>query len=154
MDFPGKGFQYVIQRPGMKPETKIFSPTADPEDENFDSYRRVQVISQPFTLFQRNQYPPKQLESFNHFIRLFDSSKGNTLPFLNEMRRIRSRINQHILHTRKMPAFSSFSRIKQWQKEIAEESSVLGKDVEKLFDTMRSNDESNKLVEHLARSMN
>lgn len=137
----------------MKPETKVFSSTAEAEDDFFDSYRRVQVISQPLTLFQTNQFPPQRLESFRHFIQLFPGSQPDILPFTTEMKQMRARINEHLSHTQNMPAFSSFSRIKRWQKQLAEESALLCEDIDRLFSTIRDDVESCKLIDYLAKSM-
>lgn len=137
----------------MKPETRIFSPTAETEEDFFASYRRVQVISQPITLFQTNQFPPQRLESFCHFVQLFPESKRDILPYVTELKQMQTRINEHLSHTNNMPAFSSFSRIKLWQRQLAEESALLCKDIDRLFKTIQDDVESIRLLEHLAKSM-
>lgn len=142
----------MIQQPGMKPETRIFVPSTDIENDCFDSYRRVQVISQPITLFYTNQYPPQQLELFCQFVQLFiDSKPTDVLPHIREMRRLRIRIKEHLKNSLAMPPFSSFFRIKQWQKEVAEEASLLREDVDSLFTTICDNKESSKLIDYLTR---
>lgn len=146
-------FQYVIRQPGMKPETRIFVPSADVENDFFDSYRRVQVISQPISLFDTNQYPPQQLELFCQFVLLFTNSKpADGLPYIREMRRLRIRIKEHLKNSLAMPPFSSFFRVQQWQKEVAEEASRLREDVDSLFITICNDNESSRLIDYLTRS--
>lgn len=137
----------------MKPETKVFSPSAEIEEDFFDSYRRVQVISQPITLFQMNQFPPQRLESFRHFVRLFPGSKQDILPYITEMKQMQFRIDEHLSRTNKIPAFSSFSCVKRWQKQLAKESAHLCQDTDRLFNTMLDDVESSRLIEYLAKSM-
>lgn len=137
----------------MKPETKIFSSTAEIEEDFFESYRRVQVISQPLTLFQTNQFPPQRLESFRHFIQLFPDSKRDILPHITEMRQMQARINEHLSQRQNMPAFSSFSRIKQWEKQLAEECALLCEDIDRLFNAMLDDVESSRLIEYLTKRM-
>lgn len=137
----------------MKPETKIFSSTTEIDEDFFDSYRRVQVISQPITLFQTNQFPPQRLESFRHFTQLFSDSKRDILPYSTEMKQMQTRINEHLSHTINMPAFSSFSRIKRWQKQLAEESALLSEDIDCLFNAIRDDVESSRLIEYLEKRM-
>lgn len=137
----------------MNPETKIFSPTAEIEEDFFESYRRVQVISQPITLFQTNQFPPQRLESFRHFIQLFPDSQRGNLPYITEMKKMQTRINEHLSHTHNMPAFSSFARIKRWQRQLAEESALLCEDIDRLFNAIRDDLESSKLLDYLAKRM-
>lgn len=137
----------------MKPETKLFTSAAEVEEDFFECYRRVQVISQPITLFQMNQFPLQKLESFGHFIQLFRDSKRDTLPYVTEMKQMRIRINEHLSHTHNMPAFSSFSRMKRWQKELTEESALLCEDIDQLFNTIRDDLESIGLTEYLAKRM-
>lgn len=146
-------FQYMIQQPGMKPETRMFVPSTDVENDFFDSYRRVQVISQPITLFYTNQYPPQQLELFCQFVLLFtDSKPADVLPYIREMRRLRICIKEHLKNSLAMPPFSSFFRVKQWQKEVAEEASRLREDVDSLFITICNDNESSRLIDYLRRS--
>lgn len=136
----------------MKPETRIFVPSTDVENDCFDSYRRVQVISQPITLFYTNQYPPQQLELFCQFVQLFtDSKAADMLPYIREMRRLRIRITEHLKNSLAMPAFSSFFRMKQWQKEVAEEASLLREDVDSIFISICNHKESSRLIDYLTR---
>ena len=137
----------------MKPETKIFSSATEIDEDFFDSYRRVQVISQPITLFQTNQFPPQRLESFRHFIQLFSDSNRDILPYITEMRQMRTRINEHLSRMNNMPAFSSFSRIKRWQNQLTEEATVLSEDIDRLFNAIRDDVESSRLIEYLEKRM-
>lgn len=149
----GTVYQYVIQHPGMKPEIKLFSPNTEPEDEFFNGYRRVQVISQPLSVFQRTHLPPYQFEAFRNFVDLFRESSDDELPFLTEMREMQIRINQYLLHNCKMPLFSSFSRMRQWQKQSAEERSLITRDVDQLFKIMCSSEGSVKLMDYVPKGM-
>lgn len=134
----------------------MFVPRSIDVDENdfFDIYRRVQVISQPITLFYTNHYPPQQLELFCQFVQLFtDSKPADVLPYIREMRRLRIYIKEHLKNSLAMPPFSSFSRIKQWQREVAEEASRLREDVDSLFITIcDDNESSSRLIDYLTRS--
>lgn len=50
-----------------------------------------------------------------------------------------------------MPAFSSFFRMKQWQKEVAEEASLLREDVDSIFISICNHKESTRLIDYLTR---
>ena len=132
----GTVYQYVIRRPGLQPETKTYSPTAVAEDDFFDGFRRVQVISQPLSFFQLSHYPQQQLEAFRNFVELFEDASSDSLPFKIEMRQMYTRIKKHLLQHRNVPPFSSFSQIKKWQKKLAEESTCLFEEVDQLFETL------------------
>lgn len=97
----------------MKPETRIFSPATEPEDEFFNGYRRVQVISQPLGIFEPIDFPPHHFEAFRYFVGLFQGLPVDALPFLPEMREMHVRVETYLLHAHAIPSFSSFSRMKQ-----------------------------------------
>lgn len=143
----GTVYQYVIQHPGMKPEIRLFSPNTEPEDEFFNGYRRVQVISQPLGVFQPLNLPPHHFEAFRNFVDLFRESSDDELPFLTEMREMQIRID----NSSKIPPFSSFSRMRQWQKQSAEELSRISHDVDQLFKLICSCEESIKLVDYIPK---
>ena len=149
----GTVFQYVIQHPGMKPETRLFSPATEPEDEFFSGYRRVQVISQPLSFFQATHLPPYRLEAFRGFVELFTGSPEDNIPYLAEMKELYIRIDEYLLEKCKTPPFSSFSRIKQWQKHLAEELSLLMLDTDYLFNIMCNSYESIRLVQYISKCM-
>lgn len=104
------------------------------------------------SLFYTNQYPPQQLELFCQFVQLFtDSKRADMLPYIREMRRLRIRIKEHLKNSLAIPAFSSFFRMKQWQKEVAEEASLLREDVDSLFISICNHKESSSLINYLTR---
>ena len=148
----GTVFKYLIQRRGMKPETRIFSPKSQVEDDSFDGYRRVQVISQSISSFHTNRYPPGHFEAFRSFVELFAGAPADQLPFHKEMQQVHKRILEYSIHYNNMPPFSSFSRIKQWQQELAEELARLRQDVDQVFHGIYNSDKIMMLVQYLSKS--
>lgn len=65
------------------------------------------------------------------------------------MRRLRIRIKEHLKNSIAMPPFSSFFRVKQWQKEVAEVASLLREDVDSIFITICNYKESSRLIDIL-----
>lgn len=136
----------------MKPETRIFSPATEPEDDFFNGYRRVQVISQPLGIFEPIDFPPHHFEAFRHFVGLFQGLSADALPFLLEMREIHMRVDMYLLLARAIPSFSSFSRMKQWQKQTAEELSLLTRDTDYLFQAICEDKRSSSLAQYMSES--
>lgn len=135
----------------MKPETGIFSPT-DNEDDFFNGFRRVQVISQPLSLFQTNGISARHFEAFRSFCQLFELCSEGDLPYLAEMKEMQDRIWDYSLQSYKTPQFSSFYRMKKWQKQRADELSLLTRDVDQLFKTICDDEDSVKLARYISDS--
>lgn len=66
----GDNIPYILRHPSKAPELKVFRPADEVEDEIFEGYKRVQIVSQPLALLD-SRFPALQLiREFCHFAKL------------------------------------------------------------------------------------
>lgn len=129
----GEEIPYLLRQPGKDPELRVFRPIRESEDEIFEGYRRVQLVSQSLDLLD-GKYPALQLiEDFCRFAELLKGVAENTSPFLPDIQSLHARAVQHILQQRSsFPAFASFSQIERVRMRLARETSDLRQEIDKL----------------------
>ena len=85
----GEEIPYMLRQPGKEPEIKVFRPTDDSEDEIFEGYKRVQLVSQPLDLLDV-KYPALQLiEDFSRFAELLKGAPEDASVYLSDIRVLR-----------------------------------------------------------------
>jgi len=143
----GEEIPYMLRQPGQQPEIKVFRPTDDSEDEIFEGYKRVQLISQPLDLLDA-KYPALQLiEDFGRFAELLKGVPENTSVYLADIRILHGRAIQHILQQRtNFPAFASFSQIEQVRKQLVQESIDLRRDIDMLVQSLYNDPDTKALM--------
>ena len=145
----GEEIPYMLRQPGKEPELKVFRPTQDSEDE-FEGYRRVQLVSQPLDLLD-GKYPALQLiEDFGRFAELLKGVPDDASIYLPDIRRLHSQAIQHILQQRSsFPAFASFSQIEQVRKQLVQASLDLRRDIDKLVLNLYNDPDTKDLMRYI-----
>ena len=139
---------------GKEPEMKVFRPPQEAEDELFDGYRRVQLVSQSLDLLDE-RFPALQLiEDFCRFAELLKGVPDDTSAFVEEIRKLRARAIQHLLQQRSsFPAFASFSQIAQVRESLGKESLELRKEIDKLVYNLYNDSDTKELMKYVEQSM-
>ena len=145
----GEEIPYMLRQPGKEPELKVFRPTQDSEDD-FEGYRRVQLVSQPLDLLDA-KYPAIQLiEDFGRFAELLKGVPDDASIYLPDIRRLHAQAVQHILQQRSsFPAFASFSQIEQVRNELVQESLDLRRDIDKLVLHLYNDPDTKELMKYI-----
>lgn len=146
----GDEIPYLLRQPGKEPELKVFRPTKESEDELFEGYRRVQLVSQPLNLLDA-QYPGLQLiEDFGRFAELLKGVPSDTSIYLSEIHQLHARAIQHLLQQRSnFPAFASFSQIEQARKHLAKGSIELRQDIDRLVQNLYNDPDTKELMKYI-----
>lgn len=150
----GDDIPYIQQQSGKQPELKVFRPTQEAEDELFDGYRRVQLVSQSLDLLD-GKFPALQLiEDFCRFAELLKGVPEDTSAFVPEIRDLSARAVQHLLQQRSsFPAFSSFSQIEHVRRRLGQESLDLRKEIDKLVYNLYNDSDTKELMKYVKQSM-
>ena len=150
----GDDIPYIQRQRGKEPEIKVFRPTQEAEDELFDGYRRVQLVSQSLDLLD-GQFPALQLiEDFCRFAELLEGVPVDTSAFVPEIRNLRVRAVQHLLQQRSsFPAFASFSQIAQVRRLLGQDSVDLRKEIDKLVYNLYNDSDTKELMKYVKQSM-
>lgn len=150
----GDDIPYIQQQSGKRPEIKVFRPTQEAEDELFDGYRRVQLVSQSLDLLD-GKFPALQLiEDFCRFAELLKGVPDDTSAFVPDIRDLSARAVQHLLQQRSsFPAFSSFSQIEQVRRRLGQESLDLRKQIDKLVYNLYNDTDTKELMKYVKQSM-
>lgn len=149
----GDDIPYIQRQQGKEPEVKVFRPTQEAEDELFDGYRRVQLVSQSLDLLD-GKFPALQLlEDFCRFAELLKGVPNDTSAFVPEIRDLRTRAVQHLLQQRSsFPAFASFSQIAQVRKRLGQESLDLRREIDKLVHNLYNDSDTKELMKYIKQS--
>ncbi|MCJ1272603.1 hypothetical protein MMC21_000389 [Puttea exsequens] len=150
IDISGEEIPYLLRTPGKDPELQVFRPTKETEDELFEGYRRVRVVSQSLDLLD-GKYPALQLiEDFCRFAELVKGAEDNLSPFLPEIRDLHARSVQHILQQRSsFPAFASFAQIERVRKELAKDSVKLRRKIDLLVQSLCNDTQTKDLMRYI-----
>ena len=149
----GDDIPYMQRQRGREPEIKVFRPTQEAEDELFDGYRRVQLVSQSLDLLD-GKFPALQLiEDFCRFAELLKGVSADMSAFVPEIRTISARAVQHLLQQRKsFPAFASFSQITQVRSRLGQESIDLRKEIDTLVYNLYNDSDTKELMKYIKQS--
>ncbi|KAL9635587.1 MAG: hypothetical protein Q9164_003361 [Protoblastenia rupestris] len=150
IEIHGEQIPYILRHPQKEPELKAFQPPEEKEDDSFEGYRRIQIISQPLALLDP-RFPALQLiEDFIHFADLLDDVPLHVSPYRSEIKELHSRA-RHFIRQRDgdFPAFSSFSHIEQMRKRLTMESLTLRHYIDILIRNLCNDPETKVLVMYL-----
>lgn len=150
----GDEIPYIQRQRGRQPELKVFRPAQQAEDELFDGYRRVQLVSQSLDLLD-GEFPALQLiEDFCRFAELLKGVPEDTSVFVPEIRTLSARAVQHLLQQRRsFPAFASFSQIAQVRRGLGQESLELRKEIDGLVYNLYNDSDTKELMRYVKQSM-
>lgn len=146
----GDDIPYIQRQRGKEPQMKFFRPTQEAEDELFDGYRRVQLVSQSVDLLD-GKFPALQLiEDFCRFAELLKGVPDDTSAFVPEIRDLSARAVRHIIQQHSsFPAFASFSQIAQVRRRLAQESLDLRREIDKLVYNLYNDSDTKELMKHI-----
>ncbi|KAL9137901.1 MAG: hypothetical protein Q9175_000895 [Cornicularia normoerica] len=146
----GDDIPYIQRQRGKEPEGKVFRPSEEAEDELFNGYRRVQLISQSLDLLD-GKFPALQLiEDFCRFAELLQGVPDDTSAFVPDIRDLRARAVQHLQQQRSsFPAFASFSQIAQVRRRLGQESLDLRKEIDKLVYNLYNDSDTKELMKYV-----
>lgn len=149
----GDDIPYIQRQRGRQPELKVFRPTQEAEDELFDGYRRVQLVSQSLDLLD-GKFPALQLiEDFCRFAELLKGVPEDTSAFVPEIRALSARAVQHLLQQRgSFPAFASFSQIAQVRRGLGQESLELRKEIDRLVYNLYNDSDTKELMRYVKQT--
>lgn len=150
----GDDIPYLQRQRGREPEMKIFRPTQEAEDELFDGYRRVQLVSQSLDLLDGN-FPALQLiEDFCRFAELLKGVPDETSAFVPDIRNLGVRTVQHLLRQlSSFPAFASFSQIAEVRRRLGQESLDLRREIDNLVYNLYNDSDTKQLMKYVKQSM-
>lgn len=150
----GDDIPYLQRQRGKEPEIKVFRPIEEAEDELFDGYRRVQLVSQSLDLLD-GKFPALQLiEDFCRFAELLKGVPNETSAFVPAIRDLRARAIQHLLQQRSsFPAFASFSQIAEVRRSLGQESVDLRREIDNLVYNLYNDSDTKELMKYIAESM-
>ena len=143
----GADIPYLVRQPGKEPEIRVFRPMEGSEDELFEGYRRVQLVSQSLDLLDA-RYPALQLiEDFCRFARLLQDVPDDASAYLPDILILHRRSVQHVTKQREsFPAFASFSQVEEAREYLAQESIALRRDIDKLIQNMYKDPDTKLLM--------
>ena len=146
----GEDIPYMLRQSGKQPEFKVFRPSTEPEDEIFEGYKRVQLVSQPLELLD-SKYPGLQLISdFIDFARLLKGAPADASAYLSTIRVLHGRAVQHkLVQCKSFPAFASFSQIEQVRNQLAQESIDLRRDIDALVQNLYNDPDTKELMRYI-----
>ena len=149
----GEQIPYIIRHPQKKPELKAFRPPKETEDELFEGYRRILVVSQPLALLDP-MFPALQLiEDFVHFAELVEGVPLHISPYRSDIKELHIRAKDFIRQRdNDFPAFSSFSHIEQMRKRLTAESLTLRHYIDNLIRNLYNDPETKILVKYIRQS--
>ena len=146
----GEEIPYVVRQPGMEPELKVFRPIEEPEDDLFEGYRRVQLVSQPIDLLDARYPALRLIEDFSRFAELLKGVPDNTSAYLEDVRLLSRTAVQHLLQQRSIfPAFASFSQLEQACKHLAQESLDLRQEIDSLVQNLYNDEDTKDLMKYI-----
>ena len=155
MDTNETVFPYMLHqpRPGDANATFPAVRLGSREDEIFEGYRRVQIISQTMALLH-NRYPALQLmQDFRNFAELLLEVPAKEWQYLPRIRELQWAASQHLLQASRVPAFSTISHIDQSRQEMAEQTIRIRQDIDGLMDLMFDDQETRDIVNYIKQSM-
>lgn len=146
----GEEIPYLLRQPGKEPKLKVFRPIEDSEDDCFEGFRRVRLVSQPIDLLDARYPALKLIEDFSRFAELLRGVPDHTSAYLEDIRLLRGRAVQHLQQQRSnFPAFASFSQFEQVRKHLAQESINLRQDIDKLVQNLYNDKDTKDLMKYV-----
>ncbi|KAL9102759.1 MAG: hypothetical protein Q9163_002121 [Psora crenata] len=152
-DIEGEQIPYILRHRQKQPELKVFRPPKEAEDELFEGYRRIQIVSQPLALLD-SMFPALQLiEDFIHFAELVDDVPLHISPYRSNIVDLHTRAKDFVRRRDgDIPAFSSFAYIERTRKRLTEESLTLRHCIDILVRNLCNDPDTKVLVKYIKQS--
>ena len=147
-------FPYMLHEPGPALDNATFPAVClgSEEDEIFEGYRRVQIISQTMALLH-TRYPALQLmQDFRNFAELLMDVPASQWQYLPRIRELQAVASQHLLLASRVPAFSTISHVEQSRRRRTEETVRIRAEIDGLVNVMFEDDETKEIVDYIKKS--
>ena len=147
-------FPYMLHEPGPGVDNAVFPAVClgSEEDEIFEGYRRVQIISQTMALLH-TRYPALQLmQDFRNFAELLLEVPANRWQYLPRIRELQAVASQHLLLASRVPAFSTISHVEQSRRMRIEETVSIRAEIDGLVNVLFEDDETKEIVDYIKQS--
>ena len=143
----GNGIPYLVRHPERKPELRIFRPLGAEEDEFFEGYRRVQIVSQSLSLMDMHFPTLALIEDFVSFADLVGDLGANTSPYEKEILDLGDR-GQRYIHEKQnnLPAFASYAQIELVRRNLTKASKQLRREIDILIRQMCDDPTTRELI--------
>ena len=143
----GEEIPYLLRHPKREAELKVFRPCTESEDEFFDGYRRVQIVSQSLALLDQRFPALSLIEDFVRFAGLVHDVPDGVSSYKDEIMQLHDRAMKYIWEQQNnVPAFSSFSHIEQMRKSLTKISQRLRLDIDFLVRKLCEDPETKQLM--------
>ena len=149
----GDQIPYLLVSQGKQPEMKLFKPPDEADNPSLDGFRRVQLISQPLTLLDP-LFPALQLiEDFTHFAGLLEDMPPHVSDYRDDIQQLNQRAQLFIRERdQPLPAFSSFSQIREKRQCLTVESQELRHCINMIIRTLCNDPDTAELVRFIKGS--
>lgn len=147
-------FPYVLHEPRTRADNPKFPAVEldSREDEIFQGYRRVQIISQTMALLH-TRYPALQLmQDFRNFAELLLEVPADKWQYLPRIRGLQAAASHHLLLTSRVPAFSTISHVEQSRRRTIEETVKIRGEIDGLMSLIFEDEETKEIVDYIKRS--
>ena len=147
-------FPYMLHEPGPGLDNATFPAVClgSEEDEIFEGYRRVQIISQTMALLH-TRYPALQLmQDFRNFAELLMEVPADQWHHLPRIRELQAVASKHLLRSSRVPAFSTISHVEQSRRRRTEETVRIRAEIDALVNVMFEDDETEEIVDYVKKS--
>lgn len=150
VDIDREEIPYLLRHSKGEAELKVFRPTTEPEDEYFEGYRRIQIISQSLALLDQ-RFPALQLiEDFVQFANLVHEVPEGVSSYKDEIMQLHDRAMRYIWEQQNnIPAFSSFSHLEQMRRSLTKVSQRLRQDVDFLVRRLCEDPDTKQLMSYI-----
>ena len=131
VEIGGDEIPYLIRHPEREPELRIFRPKEELEDELFEGYRRVQIVSQSLALFDVKFPALLLIEDYIRFADLVREVSCGVSPYEEEILELGERAATYIQEKQNnLAAFSSYAHIKRTREVLTKASRQLRRDID------------------------
>ena len=150
VDIAGEDIPYLLRHSKKEAELKVFRPSKESEDELFEGYRRVQIVSQSLALLDQRFPALLLIEDFIRFAALVRDVPEGVSPYQDVIMQLQDRAEKYISDQRdSLPAFSSFSQIEQTRKSLTKVSQRLRQDIDSLIRRLCEDPDTKELMMYI-----
>ena len=152
VDIGGEEIPYLLRHPKREAELKVFRPSEEPEDELFEGYRRVQIVSQSLTLLDQRFPTLLLIEDFVRFASLVQDVPDEISSYKDVIMQLQDQAEKYVSEQREnLPAFSSYSQVEQKRNNLMERSQRLRRDIDSLVRKLCEDPKTKELITYIKR---
>ena len=154
MDINQTIFPYMLHQPRSGQENAKLRTVrlGNHEDEIFEGYRRIQIISQTMALLH-TRYPALQLmQDFRNLAELLLDVPAERWHYLPRIRELQAATSQHLLRNNRVPVFSTIAQVEESRQRKAEDTIRIREDIDRLMNLMLEDEDSRDIVDYIKQS--